>query len=278
VGRQVFMSNDNSCEPIHRWLEYAVPLLSFGGALLGIFFWVTNASVDYWISILGCVFASWVLAYLAWMRPKRDIVALSTPIYSLIFLAVPTDNFSAVVLEVLYAVSLSILLIRLKYRFGAQAVKKPDKKELVDPVKTYVEKVREPLIATTPGLAHGAALAFVRFAEGEFSEAASASTDVIKGPNDGEPAPCLKHAFEIVEEQAARLDQSLPAPEKFRMFSPEDARVLAKVPDPKFGKPEEYDTALENALLLLYATAWNAESDRPHLLQCQDFAQRLLGK
>ena len=137
------MSNDNSSElaVMNRCLETAVPLLSFGGALLGITFWVTTASVDYRISILGCVFASWVLAYLAWKRPRKDIVALSTPIYSIIFFAVPTDNFSAVVLELLYATSLTILLVRLKYRFGAQVVKTPDKKELVDPARTYVEKI-----------------------------------------------------------------------------------------------------------------------------------------
>ena len=53
--------------------------------------------------------------------PRKDIVALSTPLYSFIFIAVPTDVFSSVVLEVLYAASLTILLVRLKYRFGTTA-------------------------------------------------------------------------------------------------------------------------------------------------------------
>jgi len=274
------MSNDNSRDValLNRRLEYAVPLLSFGGALIGIFFWVTTASVDYRISILGCVLASWVLAYLAWMRPRKDIVALSTPVYSFIFIAVPTDNFSAVILEVLYAASLTILLFRLKSRFGAQVVPTPDKKDLADPAKTYVEKIRETGITSSPGLAHAAAVVFVRFAEGEFSEAVSAADAVIAGPNDGEPSRCLQRAFEIVREQSALLDQSLPAPETFLTFSADEDCMLAKVPDPKYGKLEEYDTALENALLILFATAWNAESDRPHLIQCQAFAQRLLGQ
>jgi hypothetical protein len=272
------MSDNNPCEPMNRWLEYAIPLLSFGGALLGILFWVNSASVDYRISILGCVLASWVLAYLAWIRPKKDIVALSTPIYSFIFLAIPTDNFSAVVLEVLYAASLTILLFRLKSRFGAQVVPTPDKKDLVDPAKTYVEKTREPLSATSPDPAHSAAVVFVRFAEGEFSEAALGAESAIAHLSDASAPRSLQSAFAIVKEQAERLDKSLPQPETFLVFSPDDASVLAKVPDPKYGKSEEYDTALENALLLLYAAAWNAESDRPHLLQCQAFAQRLLGK
>ena len=275
------MSNDNSRDitVLNKWLEYLVPLLSFGGALVGIFFWITTASVDYRISILGCVLASWVLAYLAWMRPKKDIVALSTPIYSFIFLAVPTDNFSAVVLEVLYAVSLTILLIRLKSRFGAQAVKTPDKKELIDPVKTYVEKIRNTGLSPHPGIAHATAVVFVRFAEGEFFEAARAAKASVAEQNDAiGPELCLKHAFEIVREQSTLLDQSLPAPETFLTFSAEDAPMLAQASDPKFGTSEEYDTALENALLILFAVAWNAESDRPHLLQCQAFAQRLLGQ
>ncbi len=272
------MSNDNSHDLVNRRLEYAVPILSFGGALLGILFWITTASVDYRISILGCVIASWVLAYLAWIRPRKDIVALTTPIYSFIFLAVPTDNFSAVVLEFLYAASLTILLLRLRSRFGAQVEPVPDKKDLIDPLRTYVEKTRDKCIPPDPGLAHDAAVVFVRFAEGEYSEAASASGSAIAYEPDAGPARCLKRAFEIVGEQSARLDQSLPGPETFLSFSPDDACVLAKVPDPKFGKPEEYDTALENALLLLFAAAWNADSDRLHLLQCQPFAQRLLGK
>jgi hypothetical protein len=274
------MSKDNARDIaiLHRRLEYAVPLLSFGGAFLGIFFWVTDASVDYRISILGCVFASLVLAYLAWMRPKKDIVAISTPIYSFIFLAIPTENYSAVILEVLYAMSLTILLFRLKSRFGEEVLPAPDKKELVDPLKTYVEKTCDTVVPPQPGLAHDAAVVFVRFAEGEYFKAASASKTAIAYEPENGPARCLIRAFEIVGEQASRLDQSLPAPETFLSFSPEDACMLARVPDPKFGTSEEYDTALENALLLLFAAAWNADSDRPHLLQCQAFAQRLLGK
>ena len=74
--------------------------------------------LDFRYPALGCVLASFVLAYLAWIRPKKDIVALSTPIYSLIFFVVPTEYMSGIILQLLYAVSLTILLVRLKYRFG----------------------------------------------------------------------------------------------------------------------------------------------------------------
>ena len=124
------------------WLELAVPLFSFGGALLAILFWTSDSAIDFRITILGCVIASWVLAYLAWIRPKKDIVALSTPIYSFIFIAVPTDNFSAMVLELLYAVSLTILLVRLKYRFGEPGTAVSLGKELGGSLKAYIDRNR----------------------------------------------------------------------------------------------------------------------------------------
>lgn len=262
----------------HRWMEYAIPLLGFGGALLAILFWITGAQVDYRISIFGCVFSSCILAYLAWIRPKKDIVALTTPIYSFIFLGFPLEPFSVVVLDVLYAVSLTALLVRLKYRFGEPHAPVADKKELTDPIlKSYVEKTRDTLVSMGPESAHSAAVVFVRFAEGEFLAAARGAESAIAHLSDASAPRSVQRAFAIVKEQAERYDKSFLQPETFLVFPPEDASVLAKSPDPKFGKPEEYDVALENALLLLFAGAWNiSEKDRPHLLKCQAFAQKLL--
>ena len=103
---------------MHRWMEIAIPLFSFGGAVMAILFQIQGISLDFRIPAFGCVLASCFLAYLAWIRPKKDIVALTTPIYSFIFFIVPTDYSTGVVLQLLYAVSLTILLVRLKVRFG----------------------------------------------------------------------------------------------------------------------------------------------------------------
>ncbi|MEN6444363.1 MAG: hypothetical protein ABFC71_11520 [Methanoregula sp.] len=264
-------------DEINKTLEYAVPVLGFGGALSGIIVWMLNVAVDIRISIIGCVFASWVLAYLAWIRPKKDIVALSTPIYSLIFLGFPVDNFSSVVLELLYAASLTILLVRLKLRFGAPRSAVIDKKILAGPLGSYAEKIREQCVVPGPGPLHSAAVVFVRFAEGEFRAAAQAAGFAIAQLCDETAPRCLQDAFAIVQEQADRLDTSLPRPETFHVFSPEDAGMLAKTPDPKYGRPEEYDTALENALLLLFAVAWNwSDDDLIHLAKCRAFAEQLV--
>jgi len=83
-------------QPLHNftpWLEAAVPLFSFGGAFLAILSEWQGILLDFHIPALGCVLASFILAYLAWIRPKKDIVALSTPIYSFIFFLI-RPNFS----------------------------------------------------------------------------------------------------------------------------------------------------------------------------------------
>jgi hypothetical protein len=269
--------SDQSAITSHRWLELAVPLFSFGGALLAILFLIMGAPADFRISILGCVIASWVLAYLAWMRPKKDIVALSTPIYSFIFISVPTDTSSAVILELLYAISLTILLVRLKYRFGKPGTAVFGSRELTDPLKTYVEHTRESSSGISPETAHLATLAFVRFAEGEYKHSAQFSGTAAGQLEDAGGNSCLTRAFKIVKDHATLLDQSLPRPQTYLVFSPEDACLLAKPTDPAHDDDREFYAVLDNALLLVFSAAWNnSERDRPHLLACQVFAQKLL--
>jgi hypothetical protein len=261
----------------HIWLELAVPLLSFGGALLAILSFNQGLPLDFRYPALGCVLASFDLAYLAWIRPKKDIVALTTPIYSLIFFVVPTEYMSGIVLQLLYAVSLTILLVRLKYRFGKAGTAAHDAKELAEPLRTYVERTRDVWTGTSPEAAHHATVAFVRFAEGEFWETAQRSVTAAGQPEDAGNAPCLTRAFMIVSEHATLLDQSLPRPAAYRTFLPEDSGMLAKPLPPAQDDDAGFYTALDNALLLLFSAAWCAsEADRPHLLACQAFAQKLL--
>ncbi len=261
----------------HRWLELAVPLLSFGGALLALIFLITNAQLDFRISILGCVLASWVLAYLAWIRPRKDIVALSTPIYSFIFIAVPTDVSSSIVLELLYAASLTILLVRLKHQFGRSVPGGHGVKELADPLRTYVERTSGTCAGVSPETGHSAAIAFVRFAEGNYGDAARVAGSAAGQMEETGGNPCLTRAFKIVREHATLLNASLPRPLTFQTFSAEDCDLLARLEPGSPENDQEFYTALDNALLLLFSAAWTAsERDRTHLFVCQPFAQKLL--
>jgi hypothetical protein len=267
---------EKSRENIYRWLELAVPLLSFGGALLAILFIITGAAVNFRVTILGCILASWVLAYLAWIRPRKDIVALTTPIYSFIFIAVPTDIFSSLVLELLYAASLTLLLIRLKYRFGSPGIALSYRKDLAEPLRTYVAQTHATCSGISPETAHQATLAFVRFAEGDYQDAARVAGGAAGQMEGAGVSSCIVRAFKIVKDHASLLDTSSPQPHTFLTFSPEDAGQLAK-PGPVPPGDQEFDTILENALLLLYSAAWTAsERDHAHLLVCQPFAQKLM--
>jgi hypothetical protein len=261
----------------HRLLELAIPIFSFGGALLAILVQMLGISLDFHYPATGFVIASCILAYLAWIRPKKDIVALTTPIYSFIFFFIPTDYETAILLQLLYAASLTILLVRLKYRFGKPGTAASLGKELGDPLKTYIGQTHDSLTSTSPDTAHRATLAFVQFAQGDYGKVARLSGTVSMLGEDTGCEHSLTRAFTIVKEHAELLDKSLPRPFTYQVFNPEDADLLAKQLPPALDKDQEFYTTLDNALLLLFSVAWSAsERDRPHLLACQAFAQKLM--
>lgn len=94
-----------------------VPGILFGGIVLGLIVPQLNFFVP--IGIWGCVIGSFVLAYLAYLQPKKDIVSLLTPLYAVLIFANPDFN-QVNLLPILYAVSLTVLVIRLKWRFSSE--------------------------------------------------------------------------------------------------------------------------------------------------------------
>jgi len=274
------ISNEDPDQPdthINRWLGVAVPALSFGGALLAILFWISGIPLDVRIPIMGCVLASFALAYLAWIRPRKDIVALSTPIYPLLFIAAPTDVFSSVVLQVLYAVSLTILLIRLKHRFGEPGTAVTLNKELGGSLKTYIDQTRDTFSGTSPEAAHKAAVVFVRFAEGNYGQAAESSGVALCEGETPQVVSPLMRAFGIIREHSTVLNKSLPRPLEYLTFPESDLFLLANPAVTAHDEESEFYATLDNALLVLYSAAWTASvRDRPHLLVCQAFAQKLI--
>lgn len=262
-------------------MELAVPAFSFAGALLALFFSGTGSTVDPRYFAIGCVISSFVLAYLAWIRPRKDIVALTTPIYSIIFFVAPSDMAVNVVLELLYATSLTILLARLKYRFGAapeQGVAAA-KKILEEPLLGYCETVRERVPGVTPGTAHYGAIAFALFAQGDYPDVVQASdaamAELAAAPQS---LPVLATAFAIVREQALLVEESAALPDHFTEFPLACAPILAKPLPPEDKVHDRFEVTLENALLLLYAIGWNGSvRDRNLLLNGQGFALKLSG-
>jgi hypothetical protein len=265
---------DNS---MNRWLELAVPGFAFGGILIAFFLLGQGYILSFRIASAGCIIASIILAYLAWIRPKKDIVALTTPLYAVILFVLPSDLVPDLILPILYAVSLTILLVRLKYRFGKPGTAVTLGKELGGSLKTYIDQTREPLKNLSPATAHYATLAFVQFAQGDYAKVARISETVTGSDDNPLRDTCVARAFSIVKEHAALLDKAHPHPSTCQVFSPEHAGLLAKHLPPGQDEDHEFYLALDNALLLLYSAAWNgSERDRPHLLSLQAFAQKLM--
>ena len=262
---------------LHRWLELAVPVFSFGGIAIAIFFLGQGDIPAMQIASTGCIIASFILAYLAWIRPKKDIVALTTPLYAVILFILPSELIPDLILPTLYAISLTILLIRLKLRFGKPGTAASLGKEIGGSLKTYIDQTRDALKDTSAETAHNATLAFVQFAQGDYAKLARISETVSDDKDNAVCNQCLSRAFGIVKEHAALLDKGLGRPFTYQVFNPEHAALLAKHLPPGPDEDHEFFLALDNALLLLFSTAWNAsEKDRPHLLSRQAFAQKLM--
>jgi hypothetical protein len=255
--------------------EALVPLLAFGSTILGIVLWNAGIPMEIQYAGAGGFLASCLLAYLAWLRPRKDIVSLTTPIYGFIFFVTPIDYTGGVVIQLLYAGGLTLLVIRLHRRFGAHVPDSFSGTELAaGPLKTYVGSTRDAFTALDPETGHSAAAAFMSFSEGEYQKAADLSHAAVC--HDGTPGPVIR-AFGILRQHAELLDRNLPRPETYLRFLPDDAALMAK-PLPTEDNPlREFETMMDNALLLLYSAAWHASSaNRALLLASQEFAQKLL--
>ncbi|PKL60419.1 MAG: hypothetical protein CVV33_02780 [Methanomicrobiales archaeon HGW-Methanomicrobiales-4] len=100
-----------------RTLTILILLLIWGGiavaVLLTTFRFIDDPGSFFW----GCIVGSFVLAYLARIKKKLDIVSLLTPVYAtIIFLGLEIKP--NMVLQTLFAASMTILLYRLHMEFS----------------------------------------------------------------------------------------------------------------------------------------------------------------
>jgi hypothetical protein len=91
------------------WL--LVPIISIGGTALG---QLLNIFI---IGTVGCVLGAFILGIVAYLKPRRDIVALLSPMYAIIIFF-GLENSPNLWTQVLFAVSITILAIRLEKRFS----------------------------------------------------------------------------------------------------------------------------------------------------------------
>jgi len=257
-------------------LEALVPVLAFGSTVTGIALWeMTGLRFEIQYAAAGGFLASCLLAYLAWHRPRKDIVSLTTPLYGFLFLVTAIDYYSGVLLQLFYAVGLTILVIRLHYRFSTNAADSSAGTDLAaGPLRDYIGASSRAFTGLDAVSGRTAASAFLSFAEGDYRKAAEVSH--AGSCHDGTPEPVIR-AFTILRQHAELLDKDRARPVTYLKFLPDDASLMAK-PLPASTEPDaEFEAVMDNALLLLYSAAWyGAPADRPTLLGLQAFAKRLL--
>jgi len=256
------------------YLEALVPLLAFSSTLIGIALWETGTRFEIQFAAAGSFLASCLLAYLAWHRPRKDIVSLTTPLYGFIFLVTSIDYYSGVLLQLFYAAGLTILVIRLHYRFGASDPAGSGTELTAGPLRDYVESTHGTFTGLDAVAGRSAVMAFFAFAEGDYRKAADVSH--AGSCHDGTPAPVIR-AFTILRQHAELLDKNQPRPVTYVKFLPDDISLIAK-PLPAAGDSDaEFEVMMDDALLLLYSAAWYGSTEnRPSLVAAQPFAKKLL--
>ena len=257
------------------YLEALVPVLAFGSTIIGIALWeMAGMRFEIQYAAAGGFCASCLLAYLAWHRPRKDIVSLTTPLYGFIFLVTSIDYYSGVLLQLFYAAGLTILVIRLHYRFGSDTPAVSGTELTSGPLRNYVESSVGASTGIDAVAGRSAAQAFLTFAEGDYRKAAEVSH--AGSCHDGTPAPVIR-AFAILRQHAELLDKNLPRPVTYLKFLPDDAPLLAKPLPEADGSDREFEALMDNALLMLFSAAWHGSpKDRPLLVASQAFATKLL--
>jgi len=95
----------------NRYAWLLVPATSFGGIAL------RYLADSFLAGIAGCVLGSFIIAALAYLKPRRDVVSLFAPVYAVIIFF-GLENAPTDVTLWLFAVSISILALRLEKRFS----------------------------------------------------------------------------------------------------------------------------------------------------------------
>jgi len=98
-------------------LSVVILVLVWGGIALAVLLSWLHIIEDPGTFFWGCIAGSLVLAYLALKKKKLDLVSLLTPIYAIIIFT-GLEITPNLLLQVLYAASITILLVRIHTRFS----------------------------------------------------------------------------------------------------------------------------------------------------------------
>jgi hypothetical protein len=257
-------------------LSVGVPALCFGGAALGILLWkrgyISDAGSFYW----GCLAGAVLLAYLAWLKPRRDIVSLLAPLYAIIIFLIPLENKPTVLLQLLFGASLTILVVRLNILFSTPPVKKHGEDPMEKYLYDYMHRITPMYRGIDRETAHEIASAVLSFKFGLYPNTITSADKAVSRLTGEGPMATLKKALRIIRDRAANLDHSEVKRYSPDTFSPgEDPYLAVILPAERIDNRE--DLALDNSILLCYAVAYLYSPDDGQVLdEHQNFALQTL--
>ena len=260
---------DESTKKIWRILTIAIPTFSFGGILVAIVLAQAGLIPDAGEFGWGCAIGGFLLGYLAYTKPRRDIVSLLAPVYSVLIFVFPLEIRPNLLLQVLFAISITALMVRLNLRFSTP----PITQGVTDPMEEfyyqYLERLRPMYRGLNAKAAHEIASAVLSFKFGLYTKASESVDRTLPLIGSTEADSVLKKALFIVKERADRLHAADVAPVTATPFAGPDFMYLAVVLPPE--KIEDKDTLLlDNALILLFAVAYIASPADEQALEEQE--------
>lgn len=257
-------------------LTIAIPVLSFGGAGLGLLLQqlgiISDAGTFYWGSLAG----SFLLAYLAWIKPRKDIVSLLAPLYAVIIFLLAVETKPTILLQLLFAASITILAVRLNRRFSTP----PDKGKHEDPMEkllyAYMNRITPHFRSVDRNTAHEIASAVLSFKFGIFPNSVGSAEKAIAGLKGEGSISTLRKSLIIIRDRAEKLQASMVKAYSEKTFSADDFQYLALVlPPDLIDSPENF--TLDNALVLCYAVAYLCSPDDGQMLdEHQNFVIQIL--
>jgi hypothetical protein len=207
-------------------LSLAIPIISFGGTGLGLLLeWqgiISDAGSFYWGSLAG----SFLLGYLAWIKPRKDIVSLLAPLYGVIIFLLAVETKPTVILQVLFAASLTILTVRLNRRFSTP----PDKGKEEDPMDkflyAYMTRITPYFRSVDRDTAHEIAATVLSFKFGIFPNSVNSAEKAIARLKGEGSVDTLRKALIIIRDRAEKLQESSVKVYSEKAFSANDFQYL----------------------------------------------------
>jgi hypothetical protein len=98
----------------HLWV--LVPALGWGGIVAGSILPFSLPFLSF--GSLGCVLGSFAIAILAFRRKRKDVISLCAPIFAVFIFIAPLETPPGLLIQVLYAATLTAVVIRLEKRFS----------------------------------------------------------------------------------------------------------------------------------------------------------------